>query len=250
MVLVIHELGFQQGIVLQRLSLFGYVFMTTYVFQGQHFKLVTQDFANLHQFVRVVGSKYYFHLFLVFLYTHSHLIKSFAIDTDDARLRYEGVGVYHFDETEHIDALVLLGQDTEHLALSACVPTVSVEDGHAVVHLCADGIGYLLPLLAENHKLHRLPPSVHDVVERIVLHRHHTEAEHHLMGALHVGAKLREEHTGADDAEVGSYQHIAQRDTRMKLVDAGCNDIGASRRAVVQKDGSQCDTCHHTAYNH
>ena len=250
MVLVIHELGFQQGIVLQRLSLFGYVFMTTYVFQGQHFKLVTQDFANLHQFVRVVGSKYYFHLFLVFLYTHSHLVESFAIDTDDARLRYEGVGVYHFDETEHIDALVLLGQDTEYLALSACVPTVSVEDGYAVIHLCTNGVGYLLPLRGEDEELDRLSSGIHDVVQCIVLHSHHAEAEHDLVGTLHVGAKLWEEHTRANDTEVGSYQHVAQCDTRMKLVDAGCNDVRTACGTIVQEDSGQSQTCQYTAYNH
>ena len=79
-----------------------------------------------------------------------------------------------------------------------------------MVHLRNDGIGYLLPFLGENKELHRLSSGIHHIVEGIVLHRHHTETEHHLMGPFESGTKLRIEHTRANDTEIGSNQYIAQ----------------------------------------
>ena len=125
-----------------------------------------------------------------------------------------------------------------------------VKYGDAVVHLRTDGVGYLLPFLREDHKLYRLPPCIHHIVEGIVLHRHHTEAEHHLVGALQIGTKLWEEHTRTDDAEVGSYQYVAQRNIGMVLIDRCSNDVCSTCRAVVCKDGSQGYTCHHAADDH
>ena len=86
---------------------------------------------------------------------------------------------------------------------------MTIENGHAMVHLRADGIGNLLPLLAEYHKLHGLAPHVHHVVQHVVLHGHDTKAKHHFVSALDVCAELWEEHTGTDDAEVGSEEHGA-----------------------------------------
>ena len=91
----------------------------------------------------------------------------------------------------------------------ACVPAVPVEDGDAVIHLRTYGIGYLLPFAGEYHELYRLSAGIHNVVEGIVLHSHHAEAEHHLVGAFQIGAELGEEHTGTNDAEVGCNQYVA-----------------------------------------
>ena len=103
-----------------------------------------------------------------------------------------------------------------------------------MVHLCADGIGNLLPLAREDKELHGLATGVHHIVEHIVLHRHYTEAEHHLMGTLQISTKLWEEHTGADDTEVDRNQHRTQRDVVI-LVDGGCNDIRTSCRTIIQE---------------
>ena len=127
---------------------------------------------------------------------------------------------------------------------------MTVEDRHTVVHLCADGIGNLLPLAREDKELHGLATGVHHIVEHIVLHRHYTEAKHHLMGTLQISTKLWEEHTGADDTEVGSDKHITQRDVRVELIDRCGDDIRTSCGAVVSEDGSQGNTRQHTADNH
>ncbi len=177
------------------------------------------------------------------------MVEAFAIDADDGALRHEGLRVEHLDEAEHVDALVLLGEDTEYLDVLSCVPAVSVENGDAVVHLRADGIGYLLPLLGEDHELYRLAAGVHHVVEHEVLEGHHAEAEHHLVGPLDVVAKLREEHTGADDAEVDGDEHGAERHVVI-LVDGGGNNVGTARRAVVQEDRSEGDARDDAADDH
>ena len=70
------------------------------------------------------------------------------------------------------------------------------------------------------------------------------------MRSLHVVAKLWEEHTRANDTEVSSNEHIAQRHVRMELIDRGCDDVRATCRTIVQEHGSQRDTCQHTANNH
>ena len=88
-----------------------------------------------------------------------------------------------------------------------------------MMHLRTNGVGYLLPLRTEDKELHRLSTGVHHIVECIVLHRHHTEAEHHLMGTFEISAELWEEHTGADNTEVGSQKNITQRHIRMILID-------------------------------
>ena len=197
----------------------------------------------------IIGSKDDFH-FLFLLDFYFHLVEALAIDTNDTRLADKGLRVNHFDESEHVDALVFLSQNTEHLHLLTSIPSVSIKDGNTMIHLRANSIGYLLPFLSEYHELYGLASCIHHIVERIVLHRHHTKAEHHLMSTLQIGAELWEEHTRADDAEVSSYQHVTQRYIRMILVHRGCYDVGTTRRTIVGEDSSQRDTCQHTAYNH
>ena len=158
-------------------------------------------------------------ILILLFYFHPHFLESFAIDTNNGTLRDKGLRVDHLDETEHIDALVLSGQDTEHFYFLTSIPSVTIENGNTMMRLSTDGISYLLPFSGEYQELYRLSTGIHDIVEGIVLHRHHTETEHHLMGALKIGAKLWEEHTGADDAEVSSNQHIAQRYIGVILVD-------------------------------
>ena len=80
-----------------------------------------------------------------------------------------------------------------------------------MIHLGADSVGYLLPFAREYKELYRLPAGIHDIVEYVVLHGHHTETEHHLMSTLQIGAELWEEHTRTDNTEVGCYQYRAQR---------------------------------------
>ena len=79
-----------------------------------------------------------------------------------------------------------------------------------MIHLRADGIGYLLPFAREYHKLHRLSAAVHHIIEHIVLHRHHAKTKRHFMGTLDIVAKLREEHTRANDTEIGGKEHGAK----------------------------------------
>ena len=87
---------------------------------------------------------------------HFYLVEALAEDTDDEALADKGVGVDDLDEAEDEVALALAGQQTDDLTLLACVPAVAVEDGDAVLGLCAQGIGYLLPFAAEDEELHRL----------------------------------------------------------------------------------------------
>ena len=146
MVFVIHIAGFDEGIVLQRLSLFWDILLTADIRKRYHFKLITQNLSDLCQLVQVVGGKYDFHFLLLIFDFHIHLIESFAIDTNNGALRNERIRVDHLDQTEHIDALVLLGEDTEYLHLLSCIPPVTIEYGYTVIHLCTNGVGYLLPL--------------------------------------------------------------------------------------------------------
>ena len=79
-----------------------------------------------------------------------------AIDTNNGTLRDECLRVDHLDETEDIGTLILPGQNTKHLHILSCIPAMSVENGHTMMHLCANGICYLLPFPSENQELHRL----------------------------------------------------------------------------------------------
>ena len=119
-----------------------------------------------------------------------------------------------------------------------------------MIHLRADGIGYLLPFAREYHKLHRLSAAVHHVVEHIVFHCHHAETKGHLVGTLDIVAKLREEHTGANDAEINGKEHAAKRDIVIVLIHAGSNDIRTTRRTIVIENSGQGNTCDGTADNH
>ena len=87
---------------------------------------------------------------------------------------------------------------------------MAVEDGDAVVHLGADGIGYLFVFLRENHELHGLSHGVVDVVEYEVLDDHGAESEGHLMDAVDAVAELRDEEAGSDDEEVDHDEHLSQ----------------------------------------
>ena len=77
---------------------------------------------------------------------HPHLFEALTIYTNDGALRYKGIRVDHLDESEDIHALVLAGQDTEHLHLMTRIPAMTIENRYTVIHLRTDGVGYLLPL--------------------------------------------------------------------------------------------------------
>ena len=186
--------------------------MATYFCERHYLELVAKYLLNLAQFIQVVCGKYYFHLFVFYLLDfHLHLVESFAIYTDNARLRYKGIRVDHLDKAEHVYALILLCQDTEHFHLLTCIPSMTIQNGYAMLHLGADSIGHLLPFAREDKELYRLSASIHHIVKHIVLHCHHTETKHHLVGSLQVCTKLWEEHTRTDNTEVGCYEHRTKR---------------------------------------
>ena len=212
MILIIYPLGFYKSIVFQCLTLFWDIIMTTYIRKRHYLELVAKNLLNLTKLIQVVCGKYYFHLFSFNLLDFNlHLVESFTVYSDNARLRYEGVRVNHFDESEHVYALVLLCQNTEHFHFLTSIPSVSIQNGNTMPHLSTNSISYLLPFARENKELYRLSASIHHIVEYIVLHRHHTESEHHLMCSLYVCTKLREEHTRANDTEVGCYKYRTKR---------------------------------------
>ena len=71
------------------------------------------------------------------------------------------------------------------------------------------------------------------------------------MSPFEVGTELWEEHTRADDTEVGCNQHVSQRHIRMILIHRGCNDIRTTSGAIVGKDrSSKSHTRQYTADNH
>ena len=113
-----------------------------------------------------------------------------------------------------------------------------------------NGIGNLLPFASENQELNRLSSGIHHIVQGIVLECHHTETKHHLVGSLHVGTKLRKEHTRTNDTEVSCNQDIAKRYIWMELIDRSCYHISTSCRTIMGKDGSQSDTSKYTTNNH
>ena len=150
-------------------------------------------------------------LLLIFLWHfHFHLVKAFAINTDDGTLADKGSRVNHFDETEDVDTLILFREQTDYLALLPSVPSVAVEDSHTVFHLSAYLIGYLLPFLRENQELYRLPLTVHDIVEHEILNKHRAETEHNHLCTLEVCAELRDEETAADDDEIDENKNSAE----------------------------------------
>ncbi len=113
-----------------------------------------------------------------------------------AALAYKGIRVDDFDDAEDGYALVLLGQNTEHLHLVARVPAMAIENGYAMIHLRTDGIGYLLIFLAEYHELHTLSLGIHHIVEHQVLYHHRTETEYYLSDGIYrreVGFRIEDE---------------------------------------------------------
>src|SRR5574344_175045 len=177
--------------------------------------------------------------FFYFWYFHFDGIESFSEDTDDTTLTDKGVGVYRLDESEDIDTLSFLGQDTEYPHSLAGVPSVSVEDGDTMVHLCTDGIGYLLIFLAEYHKLYRLSAGVHHTVENVILYHHRSQTEHHL-------APVAENRNGtADDDQIDKDEYTAEGYVVI-LVDDGCHDIRTTCTTVVEEHDSQGRTGHRT----
>ena len=181
----------------------------------------------------------YFNVF--FLDFHFHLIKSLAIHTDNGTLTYKGIRVDNLDDAEDGDALVLLGQNTEHLHLVARVPAMTVKNGYTMVHLRADGVGYLLIFLAEYHELHTLSLGVHHIVEYQVLYHHRTETEYHLSNGVYrskVGLRIEDEERTAHDEEIHKDEHPAQRDVVIFVHDGG-DDIRSTRTSIVQEDDGE-----------
>ena len=186
----------------------------------------------------------------IFLFDfHFHLVESFSIDTDDGALAYEGIGVDDFDDAEDGYTLVLLGQNTEYLHLVASVPAMAVEDCYAMIHLCADGIGYLLIFLAEYHELHTLSLGIHHIVEHQVLYHHGTETEYHLSDGIYrreFRFRIEDEEGTAHDDEVHEDEHTSQRDVMVFVHDGG-DDIRSSRTSIVQEDDGERQACKQTA---
>ena len=114
---------------------------------------------------------------------------------------------------------------------------MTVENGHAMSHLCADGIGYLLVFLGENHKLYTLPPGVHHIVEDEILDDHRTQTEHDFAPHIddsELGLSQKHGKRTADDEQIDEYEHTPQRNIVI-FVDDGGNDIRAPGGAVVQE---------------
>ncbi len=162
-------------------------------------------------------------------------------------LRYEGVRVYHLDEPEYRRALTLARKYAEHLHVLSGIPAVTVENGDTTVELCTYCVGYLLAFLGEYHELDRLASYVHYVVEHEVFHHHCAKSEHHSVDSAYGVAKLWEEHTAPDDAQVDGKQHLAQREVVVFVYRCGYY-VGAARGTVVQEDYGKCRACQHTSY--
>ena len=93
-------------------------------------------------------------LILLLLNLNFHFVEALAVDADDGTLRDKGVRVDHLDKAEDVGGLALAGQQTDDFALLTCVPAVTIEDGDTVIGLRAQGVGYLLPLTAEDEELY------------------------------------------------------------------------------------------------
>ena len=118
-----------------------------------------------------------------------------------------------------------------------------------MVHLCTDGVGYLLILLAENHELHTLSLGIHHIVEHQVLNHHGTETEYHLSDGIYrreFRFRIENEEGTAHDDEVHEDEHTSQRDVMVFVHDGG-DDIRSSRTSIVQEDDGERQACKQTA---
>ena len=75
------------------------------------------------------------------------MVEAFTVHAYYRALRHEGVRVNHLNEAEYWRALAFAREYAKHLHVLARIPAVSVEDSHAAIELCANGIGYFLAFL-------------------------------------------------------------------------------------------------------
>ena len=182
------------------------------------------------------------------LHLNLYLVESLAIYADNATLTDEGARVDHLYQSEDEHRFALLGKQTYHLHLLACVPAVAVEDCECMVGLACYGFGYLLVFLREYHELHRLALHVHHIVEHSTFDDHRTQTEYHHLATLWELAERVDDETAAYDYKVYHDEYFAKRNV-VVLVNYGCNDVGSARTAVVEEHYCQRRSGEHTSYN-
>ena len=84
---------------------------------------------------------------LFLFYLHFHFIESLAIDADDTTLTDEGIGIDALDESENAYTLTFACKDAKHFHILSCVPSMTIENGHTMLHFRTNSIGYFLVFL-------------------------------------------------------------------------------------------------------
>ena len=106
-----------------------------------------------------------------------------------------------------------------------------------MIHLRADGIGYLLVFLAEYQELHTLSAGIHHIVKHQVLDENGAETEYYFSYGIDgfIARLVAEYEEGtAHDEEIHKDEHPAQRDVVILVYHCG-DDVGAARTAIVQE---------------
>jgi len=115
---------------------------------------------------------------------HLEFVKAKSIHTVDVALGDNGLAVGLLDDAEDVHALVLAAHDHDNLDFVLGIPAGAVQDGASAVCLLDDIVGNLLPLLADDEKLHALARVVDDTVGSHRVDDHEDETIHNLVNRV------------------------------------------------------------------